>query len=270
MVSPQTGIFALGTSSHAYLEFDVREPSMAETAVRQVAGLREPRTTIGGVNVVAGFRPGLWRAVAPTLAPADVRDFEAPIVGEDGYTLPATQHDLVIWLTGASYDVVFDLSHAIVRGLADCAALVDETVGWPYHHDLDATGFIDGTENPTLVEAPEVAVVPEGSVGAGSSILLLQRWEHDADAWEELPTERQEAMIGRRRADSAELDPVPPASHVARTDQDGVRQDLPAEHPVRVGVGPRNDLRGLQRGPARSSRPCSRAWSASAMARATT
>ena len=37
---PQSGIFALGTSSHAYLEFD----------------LREPRTTIGGVNLVAGFR----------------------------------------------------------------------------------------------------------------------------------------------------------------------------------------------------------------------
>ena len=98
--------------------------------------------------------------------------------------------------------------------------LVDETVGWPYHHDLDATGFIDGTENPTLVEALDVAVVPEGSPGAGSSILLLQRWEHDADAWEVLPTERQEAVIGRRRADSAELDPVPPASHVARTDQE--------------------------------------------------
>ena len=46
MASPQTGIFALGTSSHAYLEFDVRDPSMAETAVRQVAGLRAPRTSI--------------------------------------------------------------------------------------------------------------------------------------------------------------------------------------------------------------------------------
>jgi putative iron-dependent peroxidase len=220
MASPQTGIFALGTSSHAYLEFDVRATSMAETAVRRVAGLREPRTTIGGVNVVGGFRPRLWREVAPSMSPPGVTDFEVPIVGEDGYTLPATQHDIVIWLTGASYDVVFDLSHAIVRGLADCATLSTETVGWPYHHDLDATGFIDGTENPTLVEAMTVAIVARGSAGEGSSVLLLQRWEHDADAWEGLPTERQEAVIGRRRADSAELDPVPPASHVARTDQE--------------------------------------------------
>lgn len=220
MASPQTGIFALGTSSHAYLEFDVRATSPSEDAVRRVAGLREPRTTIGGVNVVAGFRPRLWREVAPSMSPPGVQDFEAPIVGEDEYTLPATQHDIVIWLTGASYDVVFDLSHAIVRDLADCAQLSTETVGWPYHHDLDATGFIDGTENPTLVEAMDVAIVPPGSAGEGSSVLLLQRWEHDADAWEQLPVERQEAVIGRRRADSAELDPVPPASHVARTDQD--------------------------------------------------
>lgn len=220
MASPQTGIFALGTASHAYLEFDLRRPQETEAAVRHVAGLREPRTTIGGVNVVAGFRPGLWSTVAPGMTPDDAADFAAPMIGPDGYTLAATQHDVVIWLTGASYDVVFDLSRGIVSELADHAALADETVGWPYHHDLDLTGFIDGTENPTLVEALDVVAVPAGRPGEGASILLLQRWAHDAAAWEALPVERQEAIIGRRRADSAELDPAPPASHVARTDQE--------------------------------------------------
>ena len=33
-----------------------------------------------------------------------------------------------------------------------------------------------------------------------------------------MPT--QEAIIGRRKADSAEFDPPPPTSHVKRTDQD--------------------------------------------------
>ena len=32
--------------------------------------------------------------------------------------MPATQHDIVIWLTGASYDVVFDLSTGVVSALA--------------------------------------------------------------------------------------------------------------------------------------------------------
>ena len=60
MPSPQTGMFALGTDSHAYLEFDLLPTAGAASAVARVAGLREPRTTMGGVNLVAGFRPELW------------------------------------------------------------------------------------------------------------------------------------------------------------------------------------------------------------------
>ena len=60
MGSPQPGIFALGTNSHAYLELDLAPGAQPLDAVALVASLREPRTTIGGVNLVAGFRPELW------------------------------------------------------------------------------------------------------------------------------------------------------------------------------------------------------------------
>ena len=63
--SPQGGIFALGTAVHAYLEFDARRPGAAASSCAAIASLREPRTTMGGVNLVAGFRPELWREVAP-------------------------------------------------------------------------------------------------------------------------------------------------------------------------------------------------------------
>ena len=187
MASPQTGIFALGTSSHAYLEFDLSDAADAAATLALVASLREPRTTIGGVNLVAGFRPELWAAVAPDAAPVGVSGFDEPVVGPSGYALPATQHDIVIWLTGGGYDVVFDLSRGVVSALHPGALLAHEMVGWPYHHDLDLTGFIDGTENPTLVEATSIAVIPPGLPGEGGSILLLQQWEHDAAAWEGLP-----------------------------------------------------------------------------------
>jgi len=217
---PQPGIFAIGTDSHAYLEFDLLPDVDQSSAVALAAGLREPRTTIGGVNLVTGFRPELWAAVAPDAAPAGVSGFNSPFVGPDGYTMPATQHDIVMWLAGAEYDVVFDLSREIVKALGAFAKLARETVGWQYHHDRDLTGFIDGTENPTLVEATEVALIPPGSPGEGGSILLLQQWEHDALGWESLPTPTQEVVLGRRKVDSEELDPKPPASHVGRTDQD--------------------------------------------------
>jgi porphyrinogen peroxidase len=215
--SPQSGIFALGTASHAYLEFDARD---RDGLVAAVASLREPRTTMGGVNLVAGFRPELWRVAAPEDVPHDVAGFDADLVGIDGFVMPATQHDAVLWLSGATYDVVFDVARAAIATLAPLAAVAEETSSWPYQHDRDLTGFIDGTENPTLIEAPEIVLVPEGRPGAGGTILLLQKWPHDAVAWESLSVEEQELVIGRRKPDSLELDDKPADSHVASTDQD--------------------------------------------------
>ena len=220
MFSPQTSIFALGTSAHAYLELDLADPTAGASLVATVAALREPRTTIGGVNLVAGFRPELWAAVAPAAAVPGVVGFNEPLVGPTGIELPATQHDVVIWLTGSGYDVVFDLSRGVAVALEGLADVAHEMVGWSYHHDRDLTGFIDGTENPTLIEATEVALVQPGTPGEGGSVLLLQQWEHDAEAWESLSIPAQEDVIGRRKPDSAELDPKPPTSHVSRTDQD--------------------------------------------------
>jgi porphyrinogen peroxidase len=220
MSTAQPGIFALGTGSHAYLEFDALDAEGREEVVSLVAGSREPRTTIGGVNLVAGFRPELWASIAPAASPPELTGFNEPITGAGGYTLPATQHDVVVWLTGATYDVVFDLSRGVVAGLAVRARLAHEMVGWPYHHDLDLTGFIDGTENPSLVEAASVALVADGQPGAGDAVLLLQQWQHNVLAWEGLGRDGQEAVIGRRKADSVELEPRPLTSHVSRTDQD--------------------------------------------------
>src|SRR5580765_2954956 len=220
MRNPQAGIFALGTSSHAYLEFDAVDGRHGRDVVAAIASMREPRTTMGGVNLVAGFAPELWHEVAPGEAQPELHGFRDDLVGVDGYVMPATQHDAMLWISGSAYDVVFDVARAAIAGLRGVATVADETSSWPYRHDLDLTGFIDGTENPTLVEASDFALVPEGRPGAGGSILLLQKWSHDATAWESLPVERQEQVIGRRKADSEELEDKPDDSHVARTDQD--------------------------------------------------
>ncbi len=218
MLNPQPGIFSLGTSSHAYLEFDLTGDAAALVAA--VAELREPRTTIGGVNLVAGFRPELWRSVVPGGLPADVTGFVEPVVGVDGYAMPATQHDLLLWVSGAAYDVVFDVSRAAMASLAPVAVLSGEVSSWPYQKDRDLTGFIDGTENPSLSEAPDVAVVPEGQPGAGGSVVLLQQWRHAVADWEALPVAEQERTMGRTKSDSTELEDKADFSHVARTDQD--------------------------------------------------
>ncbi|MDX6454671.1 MAG: porphyrinogen peroxidase [Gaiellaceae bacterium] len=220
MSTTQSGIFALGTASHAYLELDARQPGTTRDLVRAVASLREPHTTMGGVNLVAGFRPELWRETFPEDAPSRLEGFNRDLVGADGYTMPATQHDAVLWLSGSAYDVVFDTAREALAALGAVASLADETSSWPYRHDRDLTGFIDGSENPNLIEVAELATIPEGRPGAGGSILLLQKWNHDATAWEALQVEQQEQIIGRTKDESVELDDKPADSHVARTDQD--------------------------------------------------
>jgi porphyrinogen peroxidase len=220
MRTPQGGIFALGTASHAYLEFDVLDARKGPDLVAAISSLREPRTTMGGVNLVAGFRPELWRKAVPDDAPAAMAGFDRDVVGIDGFRMPATQHDAVLWISGMAYDVVFDVSRAAVAALAGLASLADETSSWPYQKDRDLTGFIDGSENPTLIDAPEVAVIADGNPGAGGSILLLQKWVHETAAWEKLSVEQQEKVIGRMKRDSVEIENKAPDSHVASTDQD--------------------------------------------------
>jgi putative iron-dependent peroxidase len=220
MNTPQGGIFALGTASHAYLEFSLRDNSSGAELVRAISSLREPRTTMGGVNLVVGFRPELWREVSGGELPTRLGGFEEDLVGGDGFVMPATQRDAVLWLSGSAYDVIFDVARAAITSLREWASLDEETSSWPYRHDRDLTGFIDGSENPDLIDAPDLVLIPEGAPGAGGTILLLQKWLHDAASWEGLTDAEQERVIGRTKPDSVELDHKPADSHVASTDQD--------------------------------------------------
>lgn len=215
----QSGIFALGTGSHSYLEFDLLENADPLALVQAVASMREPSTTTGGVNLVVGFRPSLWRKVAPQDIPEAVHDFEQPVVGIDGFNMPATQHDLWLWAAGHAYDKVFDVTREAVKALMSTALLKGEVAGWTYKENRDLTGFIDGTENPSLSEAPEVALVPPESPGAGGSVVLVQKWIHDALAFDVLPIAVQEKIMGRTKDTSVELDEEVrgPQSHVSRT-----------------------------------------------------
>src|SRR6202034_218813 len=135
MYTPQAGIFALGTSSHAYLEFDLVDAKKCSEFASALASIREPRMTTGGVNFVIGFRPELWSDVATDEAPSGVEGFNKEIRGVEGFVMPCTQHDALVWLSGSAYDVVFDMARAVVHDLAGQASLGEETSSWSYQHD---------------------------------------------------------------------------------------------------------------------------------------
>lgn len=217
MNTPQTGIFALGDAAHIFLELSMCTGTAPKDLARTVSKIHEPRTTVGGVNLVAGFRPELLAQIAAQATPPDAAGFNEPMRGPDGFTMPATQSDLWLWFAGASYDIVWDSATYALDILDGVARLDREIDGWAYRHSRDLTGFEDGTENPTLLEAPEVAVLPDGARGAGASIVLFQQWRHEPQ-WRSLTTPQQEAAMGRTKAESIELDAaaMPSDSHVFR------------------------------------------------------
>jgi putative iron-dependent peroxidase len=219
VTTTQPGIFALGTPEHCYLELDLESGARPGDLVRAVAGLTGPLSSTGGVNLVVGFRPELWAEVAPADAPADAAGWTEDLVGAGRYRMPATQHDAWVWVAGGNRTAVFDNARDVLAALAGIARVGAEVTGWLYRHDRDLTGFIDGTENPSLLSAARVAAVPDGEPGAGASVVLFQVWRHDTAAWESLGRHGQEMMMGRTKSDSIELDEdvMLPSAHVART-----------------------------------------------------
>ena len=94
------------------------------------------------------------------------------------------------------------MARSVIHDLAGQASLGEETSSWSYRHDRDLTGFIDGSENPTLLDAPAAALLPEGVPGAAGTILLLQKWKHKIAEWEALPLDQQERIMGHTKLDS--------------------------------------------------------------------
>jgi putative iron-dependent peroxidase len=228
VATAQLGIFALGTVEHFYVELDLVPGTDLSMLARGLAELAGPETSLHGINVVVGVRPSLWAELSGN-APADAADFDEDIVGAQGYRMPATQHDAWLWISGGARDAVFDAGVAALTLVKRWAFVATELGGWLYQHDRDLTGFIDGTKNPSQLEAYDVAVVPSGP-GAGSSVVLVQQWQHQSEAFMQLPVEAQERIIGRSKPDSIELDEsvMPPTSHVTRTtiERDGVELSI--------------------------------------------
>jgi putative iron-dependent peroxidase len=210
------------------MEFDL-EPGASPADIRAcMASLREPQVTAGGLNLVIGIAPELMRTLAPGATPDELAPF-APISG-NGRGVPARQHDLWLWLHGTGPDVVLDGAVAASIVLGPVATMVTEQPAFVYRDSRDMTGFIDGTENPIVEEAPEVALVPPGAKGEGGSFVLVMRWVHHLSAFHQLGTDEQEGIIGRRKIDSEELDDdvKPETAHIARVviEEDGEELEI--------------------------------------------
>jgi hypothetical protein len=110
------GLLRVASGTFVYMG---RDSDGAETPglAKKAPDIREPRTTTGGMNFVIGFQPELWRSIVPADAPPGVEGFNNEIHGTEGFVMPSTQHDALVWLSGSAYDVIFDMARSVVRDL---------------------------------------------------------------------------------------------------------------------------------------------------------
>ena len=229
---PQAGMFLVLTVAEGG-EASVRDVlGDAGMLTRSVAfGFPE-----GGLDMIVGIGAHLWDRMYDVPRPMHLHPFEA-IEGAK-HTAVATPGDLLLHLSADRMDLCFALAQRVVGALGDAATVVDEVHGFRYFNVRDLLGFVDGTENPEGEDAIAAALIgEEDPAHAGGSCVIVQKYLHDLTAWEELSTEEQERVIGRRKLTDIELpeEEKPSNSHVALNDiedEDGndreiVRDNMP-------------------------------------------
>jgi len=140
--------------------------------------------------------------------------YESP----DGKVAKGTQEDMLLWIHSEDKDLCWETQYKFRTAVAGHMTVARETPTFIYRNSLDLTGFIDGTGNPEPEDQHDRAVVPDGQPGAGGSFCIAQRWVHDLNYFNSLSLEDQEALFGRKKADSARLDVQPPRSHLSHVE----------------------------------------------------
>ena len=95
---------------------------------------------------------------APVLAPA-VAEAEAPAGQVYANSLNFRTRKNIVPLPKFS-------AQKVAEGVPD-SQLTRETTGWSYRHSRDLTGFIDGTENPSLLTAAEARIAQTRETAKG-------------------------------------------------------------------------------------------------------
>lgn len=163
---------------------------------------RFPETAL---TCTVGIGNRIWHDLTGLAAPHQLREF-TPVNGA-AHAAPATPGDLLFHIRAERADVCFELERRLLEALGASVVVQDETVGFRSFDRRDLLGFVDGTANPVGPDAEaSVLVGDEDPVHAGGTYVVTQKYVHPLAAWRDLPTEMQEAIIGRTKLEGVELD----------------------------------------------------------------
>ncbi len=172
----------------------------------------------GRLSCVTGIGAAAWDRLTDLPRPAGLHPFTE--IFADGRHAVCTPGNLLFHIRATRMDLCFELASQIMNRLSGAVTVADEVHGFNYFDERDLLGFVDGTENPTGTAAVLAAVIgDEEPAYKGGSYVIVQKYLHDLDAWNTLPTEQQEKIIGRTKLADIELadDVKPTFAHNALT-----------------------------------------------------
>ena len=175
-----------------------------------------------------GFGSDAWDRLFGGPRPKELHAFQEIRGAHHAVSTPG---DILLHIRATRMDLCFELATQIMARLHGAVKVVDEVHGFKYFDDRDLIGFVDGTENPVGRAAVEAVLIgEEDAVFSGGSYVIVQKYLHDIQRWNELPVEAQEKIIGRKKLSDIELeDSVKPANaHNALTTiiKDGRQMDI--------------------------------------------
>jgi porphyrinogen peroxidase len=210
-IEPQS-IDAPLTSSAIFLVCVMAGDGAAADTVRNVLGditglvkTVSFRDLSARLSCTVGVGSSVWDTVMGRERPAELHPFRE-ITGSK-HRAVATPGDLLFHIRADRADLCFELERLLLEALGASVTVADEVSGFRYFDARDLLGFVDGTANPTGLGLPDATLVgDEDAANAGGSYVVVQKYVHPLTAWQALSTERQEAIIGRTKADGVELD----------------------------------------------------------------
>jgi putative iron-dependent peroxidase len=188
------------------------------------------RAAEGRLSCVAGIGSQVWDRLFAGPRPAELHEFRE--LNGPVHRAVSTPGDLLFHIRATRLDLCFELASQIMDRLRGAVTVRDEVQGFKYFDVRDLLGFVDGTENPVGPLASEAVLIgDEDPEFAGGSYVIVQKYLHDLRAWNALPVDRQEKVIGRTKLSNIELDDAakPDDSHVALTtitDPDGTERRI--------------------------------------------
>jgi putative iron-dependent peroxidase len=214
-------------------EAAVRDLLTDWAGLQRSVGFRVPEAPLG---CVAGIGSAAWDRLFSGPRPAELHPFRE--LAGTVHRAVSTPGDLLFHVRHERMDVCFEFASQVMTRLDGAVTVADEVHGFRYWDERDLLGFVDGTENPVGAAAGAAALTGDADPAfAGGSYVIVQKYLHDLTAWNALPVEEQEKVIGRTKLSDIEMpDDVKPAnSHVALNtieDPDGTeRQILRANMP---------------------------------------